>query len=119
MANSPAALDGYLSMRAALVKGTLSEKLRERLALLTAQDNGCDYCVAAHSFRGAKVGLTADELKATRRAEAEDPKIAAALHFAHVLIEARGQVKPSALEAVRAAGWSNEEIGEIVGHVAL
>jgi uncharacterized peroxidase-related enzyme len=119
MANAPAALDGYLSMRAALVRGTLPERLRERLALLTAEDNACGYCVAAHTFRGAKLGLSSEELAAIRRAEAGDAKTAAALRFAHELIEKRGQIAAAAFEAVRAAGWSNEELSEIVAHVAL
>jgi len=119
MASAPAALDGYLSMRAALVRGVLSESLRERLALLTAEANACSYCVAAHTFRGGRVGLSADELAAARHAQASDPRTAAALAFAHDVIVRRGRISEQAFEGVRAAGWSAEEIGEIVAHVAL
>lgn len=40
--NSPAALEGYLSLNGALAKGTLDTKLRERIALGVAEFNGCD-----------------------------------------------------------------------------
>jgi uncharacterized peroxidase-related enzyme len=119
MANAPAALDGYLSFRAALVRGALSDFLREQLALLIAEENNCEYCVSAHTFRGQKIGLSRDELAANRRAEAADPKTAAALQFARHVTRARGAVSDAELATVRAAGWSDSEIAEIVAHVAL
>src|SRR3954468_17864336 len=63
MANSPAALDGYLAFRAALVAGRLNARLREQLALLIAEANGCEYCVSAHNLRGIKIGISQAELE--------------------------------------------------------
>ena len=119
MANSPAALDGYLSFRAALAGGRLNVRLREQLALLIAEANGCEYCVSAHSFRGSKIGISEAELKATRHAQSDDAKVGALLAFAKKLIETRGRVDDGALAAVRDARWSDEEITEVVAHVAL
>ena len=119
MAQSPAALDGYLAFRGALGKGVLSIPMRERIALLTAAINDCGYCVSAHSFRGAKVGLSADELSAAQKSQSEDPKSMAALQFVDVLLQQRGLVTDNDYAAVTSHGWSDEEIGEIVAHVAL
>ncbi len=44
VANSPAALEGYLGLSAALAKGTLSAATRERIALAVAAVNDCGYC---------------------------------------------------------------------------
>jgi AhpD family alkylhydroperoxidase len=49
-ANSPAALEGYLSLNGALAKGALDAATRERIALAVAQVNGCRYCLAAHTI---------------------------------------------------------------------
>lgn len=119
MANSPAALDGYLDFHKALGTGKLSRELREQLALLVAQENNCEYCVSAHTFRGQKIGLSAEELQQNRQADSRDPKTTIALHFAKAVIEARGRVSDADVEAVRQAGFSDGEIAEIVGHVAL
>jgi uncharacterized peroxidase-related enzyme len=119
MAQAPAALEGYLDFRGALTRGRLGLRFREQLALLVAEDNGCGYCVAAHTFRGEKVGLAAAELVATRNAEAADGRTAAALRFARLVVAQRGNVADGDLDAVRAAGWSDGEIAEIVAHVAL
>jgi alkylhydroperoxidase family enzyme len=40
VANSPAALQGYLALNGAVAKGTLNAQLRERIALAVAQYNG-------------------------------------------------------------------------------
>ena len=62
LANSPAALHGYLSFGEALESGLLPAKLREQIALTVSEANGCGYCVAAHCAIGQSVGLSDDEL---------------------------------------------------------
>jgi uncharacterized peroxidase-related enzyme len=119
MAQSPAALDSYLAMRGALVKGVLNTKMKERIALLTAAVNDCNYCVAAHTFRGGKIGMTPEDLEATQKAQSSDPKDAAALRFVEALVQHNGKLPAAAFNEVRSAGWTDEEIGEIVAHVAL
>lgn len=119
MAQSPAALDGYLAFRGALGKGVLSMPMRECIALLTAAINDCGYCVSAHTFRGAKVGLSEGELAAIQKSQSEDPKIMAALRFVEILLKRRGLISDEDFAQVKLLGWSDEELGEIVAHVAL
>lgn len=120
LATSPAALSGYLGLSGALAKGALDARTRERLALAIAEVHGCDYCLAAHSFIGANlVKLDAAEIAANRAGRSNDAKADAAIRFALAVVTARGQVGQDALDAVRAAGWGDAEILEIVLHVAL
>jgi len=118
--NSPAALEGYLSLNNALGKGSLESKTRERIALAIAEFNGCSYCLSAHTYLGKNVAKLDDaEIAANRNGHSSDPKAAAAVKFAvHVALE-RGHVSDADLAAVKAAGYSNAEIVEIVLHVAL
>ena len=119
MAQSPASLDGYLAFRGALGKGVLNMQMRERIALLTASINDCEYCVSAHTFRGGKIGISPDELAATQKSHSEDPRTAAALRFVDALIMQRGRISDSDFADLKSQQWSDEEIGEMVGHVAL
>ena len=119
MAHSPAALEGYLAFRSALGRGILSLQTRERIALLTATINDCGYCVSAHTFRGAKVGITEAELAATQRAYSDDPKEEAALQLVDSLIKHHGLVSDVEFAKAKSHGWADEEIGEMVAHVAL
>ena len=49
MANSPAALGGYLNLATALASSTLSAEVRDSVAILVAADGESDYTLAAVS----------------------------------------------------------------------
>ncbi|MGF1553369.1 MAG: carboxymuconolactone decarboxylase family protein [Paracoccaceae bacterium] len=119
IANSPAGLEGYLGLNGALAKGGLDPATRERIALAVAEINGCGYCLAAHSALGRRARLSDAEIAANRRGGSTDAKAEAAVRFAALLVRERGQVDAEAVEAVRAAGYADGEIVEIVLHVAL
>jgi len=118
--HSSAALEGYLSLNGALGKGSIGAKTGERIALAVAEHNGCGYCLAAHSYLGSNLAkLDAAELEANRRGQSSDPKAAAALRFAGQVLAQRGHVSDAELAAVKAAGFSEAEVLEIVLLVAL
>lgn len=120
VANSPAALEGYLGLSGALSKGSLPAATRERIALAVAQVNGCDYCLAAHSYIGRHVAHLNDaEMAANRHGGSLDPQADAAVRFAAKVARERGRVSDLDLRAVRLAGYDDAQIVEIVQHVAL
>lgn len=117
-AQSPAVLAGYLSFSGALTRGKLDAGLREQIALTVAGANGCDYCASAHSFLAKAAGVDSDEVVRNLQGEADDPRTGAALQFAQALVVKRAQMTDSELEAVRSAGFSDEEVVEIIANVA-
>lgn len=120
VANSPAALEGYLGMSGALAKGRLPAQTRERIALAVAQINACGYCLAAHSFMASKLAKLDDaEIAANRGGRSQDAKADAAVRFAASVATQRGHVSDAEVAAVRAAGYDDAQIVEIVQHVAL
>jgi uncharacterized peroxidase-related enzyme len=120
VANSPAALEGYLGLNGALSKGHLDAKTRERIAIAVAELNGCGYCLSAHSYLGKNVAKLDDaEITANRSGASNDLKADAAVRFAATVVKARGHVNDADVAAVKAAGFGDAEIVEIVLHVAL
>ncbi len=120
VANSPAALEGYLGMSGALAKGTLPAQTRERIALAVAQFNGCDYCLSAHTYLGTHLAkLDAAEILANRKGGSNDPKADAAVRFAVKVVEQRGRVGDDDVRAIMLAGYDDAQVIEIVQHVAL
>jgi uncharacterized peroxidase-related enzyme len=120
VANSPAALEGYVSLSAALGRGELPAATRERIALAVAEINGCDYCLSAHTYLGRNVAKLDDaEIMANRRGASNDARADAAVRFAATVTQLRGHVSNEDLAVVRAAGYSDAQIIEIVQHVAL
>ena len=120
IAHSPAALEGYLGLNGALSKGSLDAVTRERIALAVAEFNGCKYCLAAHTYLGKNLAKLSDgEIEANRRGRSSDAKADAAVAFAVKVVAARGQVSDADISAVRAAGFTEADIIEIIVHVAL
>jgi uncharacterized peroxidase-related enzyme len=120
VATSPAALEGYLGLSGALGKGALPAQTRERIALAVAEVNGCDYCLSAHTFLAKNLAKLDDvEINANRHGSSSDPKSAAAVRFAVEVVRERGHVSDLSLRAVRAAGWDDAQVIEIIQHVAL
>lgn len=119
MAQSPAVLEGYLNLSGALGGGKLSAKLREQIALTSAEINNCAYCASAHTAIGKAAGLDEGEILSARQGQATDEKAEGALRFARTIIVNRGEVSDKELEAVRAVGFDEGEVAEIVANVAL
>ncbi len=120
IANSPAALEGYLSLSGALSKGKLPPQTRERIALTVAEINGCSYCLSAHTYLARNLAKLDDaEITANRNGASNDPKADAAVRFAKAIAENRGHISDADFAAVKAAGYDDGQIIEIVQHVAL
>lgn len=118
-ANSPAALRAFLGLFGIANEGSLEPMTRERIALALAQQNGCEYCVSAHTELGRKAGLSGTEIEANRRGGSQDVKAAAAVKFARALMAHTGEVTTAELLEVRNAGYTDAEIVEIITHVGL
>jgi len=118
MANSPAALAGFMGLSGAL-RAALDVRTRERIALAVAQVNGCDYCLSAHTYLGLNLAkISPEEIALNRKGASGDAKADAAVRFAAKVAEQRGHVADADIAAVRQAGYGNAEIVEIVALVA-
>ena len=119
VANSPAALASLWSAFGALGAGVIAPKLGEQIAVAVADRNACAYCLAAHTALGRKAGASAQEMQQAQAGVSADARTQAALHFALKLVNDRGQVGDADMQALRQAGFGDEEIVEILAHVAL
>lgn len=117
--NSSAALESMWGSFGALSKGKLGAKLGEQIAVYVADLNRCEYCLAAHTVLGQKAGATVGQMTAAQAGESADQRTQAALHFAGQLVQKRGQISTADVANVKNAGFSDEEISEILAHVAL
>ena len=51
-------------VKAMMMQGNLSRKVKESIAVLVSKDNSCDYCVTAHSAILKSIGTSDDEIRA-------------------------------------------------------
>ena len=119
MANSPASLRAYIRADAALVRGQLTPRQRQQVALAVAEINGCAYSLSAHYETGKSLGLTHQEMQLARNATAADPKAEMMLRFTQALVLQRGEISDDDFQALRKAGFTDGQIVEIVANIAL
>ena len=119
VANSPAALNSMWAGFGALGAGRLGAKLGEQIAVAIADRNGCHYCLAAHTALGRKAGATAQEMADAQAGRSTDARTAAALAFVAAVVERRADIAAADVDGLRAAGFDDGEIVEILAHVAL
>lgn len=116
---SAAALEGHLRLTESLTRGTLSPAMRARIAVAVSEFNGCDYSLSAQIHAARTVAKLDDaEITANRNGASNDLVADAAVKFAISVVRDRGEVSPEQLTTVKAAGYDEAQIVEIVQHVA-
>ena len=119
VANSPAALQSMWSAFGALGNGTLGAKLGEQVAVAIANRNRCEYCLAAHTALGLKAGASSAEMSAAQLGQSGDARTATALAFALKIVDQRAQITDADIASLREADFDDEQIVELMAHVAL
>ncbi|MBF4991843.1 carboxymuconolactone decarboxylase family protein [Methylophilus sp. QUAN] len=117
-AQSPIAFNAWFGLRTALNR-TLDMKTREAISLIVSEVNGCNYCLAVHTYAANLVKMPAEEIILARKGMSNDPKRDAAVKFARKVIEQRGIVTDAEFKAIREADFSEANILEIISLVAM
>lgn len=118
LGNSPVALEGVLHTDGILKKGQLNGAEIEAIKLAVSEAYGCNYCLAAHTLLGKKAGLTDAETIRIRRGTPQQPKIGALVKFVNAAIHPQSRISDAQLAAVKAAGYNDAQLAEIVQAVA-
>ncbi|MFZ0790243.1 MAG: carboxymuconolactone decarboxylase family protein [Chromatiaceae bacterium] len=122
MANSPGLLDTYVHGYGRFrERSGFTPAEQEVVFLAISRENGCTYCVAAHSFLADKMsGVPAEVTDAIREGELIPDARLAALHgFTRTMVAKRGLPSRSDVAAFLAAGYSERQILEIVLSIAV
>ncbi|MFZ2159034.1 MAG: carboxymuconolactone decarboxylase family protein [Bradyrhizobium sp.] len=122
MANSPGALEtygvGYKFFRG---DGGFTPAEQEVVFLTISHENGCEYCMAAHSMVGEKMsGVPAPVLSALRSGlPLPDAKLQALSVFTRIMVASRGKPTRQDLQVFLAAGFSERQVMEIILAIAV
>ena len=119
MANSSSLLRGYLDLNRAMKRAHLDRAVSERISLAVQQWIGCDYCIEAHTNAGRAAGLTDNDIELAKQGTATDAKTAAIVAFGQQIIAAPSEVTDEDVQNLKALGWRDEQIADVVGLAAL
>ena len=119
MASSPVTLEAFLGLNSTLENGSLSFELRNQIAVLVSELNGCAYCLSAFTAIGKGAGIKDETLATCRMASSDKPKIETAHKFAKELVQNHGVVDKKMIEEMQKMGYGEIELGEIVANIAM
>ena len=120
MAHAPAVIGAYNGISEAIAAhGTFDARTREAIALAVANENGCDYCQAAHTLSGREAGLSTEQSTAIRAGNVGfDEKLSALTGLVREAAAHTGTVTDATWQAALDAGWSQQELAEAFAHIA-
>jgi uncharacterized peroxidase-related enzyme len=122
MANAPSVLKMYLNgYRLFREESSFSSVEQEVLFLTISRENGCDYCVGAHSMIADKMsGVPAHVTEAIRTgSEIDDPRLKALHDFTVVMLDKRGAPAIDDVAAFLSAGFSERQVLEVIVAIAV
>jgi alkylhydroperoxidase family enzyme len=119
-AEAPMLLQGSMALWDLFTTSSFSEIEQQVIYLSANYEHECHYCMAAHSGLAKMIGMSALDIQALRDGTAlVDPKLQALRHFTQRMIQARGWVNDREIETFLAAGYSKQQVLEVILGIAI
>lgn len=119
LSGSPAALRAFIRMRSELHGGELPAQTATRIALAVAEKRGDGYSVGQHARTARLSGLGLDEISNARSFTSSNEREATLLALLKATMESDGHPPLYLVEEARESDWTDEQILEALGEVAL
>lgn len=115
MAEAPALLKAYLAVGALFDETSLSSTERQVVMLATSYENGCEYCVSAHTAISAMQKVPEAVVQAIRGGTpVPDPKLEALRRLTVSVVTTHGWPGEAELAAFHAAGYRSAQVLEVI-----
>jgi AhpD family alkylhydroperoxidase len=118
MARGTNAAEQYLHAGARNAEGAVPPLARELIAVLVADQNGCDYCRTAHSLAAIALGAPTDSHDSRAPLEPDDPHIRAVVALARRIVESHGRLDDVEIAHARASGMDDRMMIDIAAVIA-
>ena len=119
-ADSPATLKAYLQLSELLGQSDLDATEQQIVAIAASRENGCTYCVAAHTTIAQMSHVDPDTITALRNGTPlPSAKHEALRSFVNAVVNQRGNVSQQELETFYAAGYSQKHALSVILGVTM
>lgn len=119
IANSPKLINSLVSMFQQVHSPGLTEAENQIVLLTDAVTNSSQYAVAFHTALALQQGVSSEDVDAIReRRVPQNSRFAALSKLARTLIEKRGHLNEQELDSFIAAGFTKEQVFEVIAIVA-
>ncbi len=119
LAESPVAVETYLTLSELFTKSSFSPTERNLVWLTINYENDCHYCMAAHTLIAHSEKVDAEIIDALRTGETLDnPRLQALRSFTSNIVANRGWIDNEEVDAFLAAGYTKENVFEVLVGIA-
>lgn len=120
LAEAPAALKGYMTLSGLLGETSFSTEEQQLILLIVSAKNECEYCVAAHTGGSKGAGVSDGFIEAVRGGRPiSDDRLQALRVFTETVMEKRGWLDDSDVQAFLDAGYTRQNILEVILAIAM
>ena len=121
LAGAPAALEAYFGLSAQFDKTSFNPVERQVILLAVSVENGCEFCVAAHSMIARRMAKAPDAVVDALRDRETIPeaRLQALATFTRAMVRERGLVAEVPLQAFLKAGFTHQQALEVVLGVTM
>ena len=121
LAESPVALEFYPKLDEIFQKTSFSLEEKQIVLLAASVENECNFCVTAHSTAlRQKLQADGEVIDAAREGrDLPDEKLNALYQFVQTVVQKRGHLDSSDIDKFLAAGYSKENVLEVLIGVAM
>lgn len=115
--NSANALGSYLTFSDAQKKGSFDAKEREAIFLAVSQENGCNYCLSAHTSVAMMNGFSEADTLQLRSGTIQDKKLNLLTRLAKSITFNRGRADDHLVQEFFNAGYDEKALVDLVAIV--
>lgn len=119
MAHSPAVLGGYLQLSKAMRRARLDRTICELISIAVQSQQGCGMCLGSHVSAARSLGQTDEAISLAQEGRSDTPSIAAMIQLGLQVYRAPTSITDDDIARLRAFGYSDREIVDVVGIVSL
>lgn len=115
LAESPAALEAYLTLAKLFESSSLTAAERHVVLLSVSFENGCDYCMAAHTGLALMEGVSEDVVAALRDGTPlADARLETLRSFTGAVTRRRAELSEAEVSAFLTAGFTRRQLLEVI-----
>lgn len=115
--NSSNALSSYLTFVEAQKNGSFNAKEREAISLAVSEENGCNYCLSAHTVMAKMSGITHEETINLRAGTSNNRKLNILTNLSKSITANRGRVDEGLLNTFFELGYNETALVDLVALV--
>lgn len=120
MAEAPVTIEAYLALNQLIGKSSLTPAQAQTALLAVSLENNCNFCSVAHRALGKKAGAKTQTIEALlNQSPIDDEKDRALVELVQVIVKERGQVPDVNLQTFFAAGFTKQQVFELILVVSI